>query len=114
MELKTDIWVGALIRRAQVGGAFATVVRRGDRDAGDVLVKIAKLDRTARLFTSTINGEGETVWLDLSAGSLGYAEADVDAYVRRRADDDPDVWVVEVEDREGRTFLTEPVLGQRE
>lgn len=109
MELKTDLWATALIRRAQVGGAFAAVVRRGDRDAGAVLVKIATLDGRARLYGAALNGEGETVWLDLSAGSLGDAEADVDAYARKRADTDPDLWVVEIEDRAGRTFLTEPI-----
>ncbi|HAJ02574.1 MAG TPA: DUF1491 domain-containing protein, partial [Brevundimonas sp.] len=40
MLLATDVWVGALIRRAQLGGAFATVARHGDARAGAVLVKI--------------------------------------------------------------------------
>lgn len=109
MLLKSDIWVGALIRRAQAAGAFAAVARRGDRDAGDVIVKVAKLDGTARLYAASINVEGETIWLDLSAGSLGDREADVDAYARRRGETDPDLWVVEIEDRAGRHFLTEPV-----
>lgn len=109
MELKTDVWIGALMRRAEIGGAFATVARRGDRDAGAVLVKVATLDGKARLYGPALNGEGETIWLDLSAGSLGNDERDVDAYARKRAASDPDLWVVEIEDRHGRTFLTEPI-----
>ena len=109
MELKTDFWAQALIRRAQVGGAFAVVARKGDVDGGAVLVKVAKLDGTARLYGPARDGDGERIWLDLSAGKLGDAEMDVDAYARKRAEDDPDLWVIEIEDRHGRHFLTEPV-----
>jgi hypothetical protein len=108
-ELKTDFWASALIRRAEIGGAFAGVVRKGDPDAGAVLVKVATLDRRARLYTSAFRGEGERVWVDLSAGALGDDEANVDAYARRRAENDPDLWIVEIEDRQGRHFLTEPI-----
>jgi hypothetical protein len=107
--LKTEIWVQALIRRAQAGGAFATLLRRGDADAGATLVKVASLDGRARLYAPAMGGDGERVWLDLSAGRLGDAEADVDAEARRRAEQDRDLWIVEVEDRAGRTFLTEPI-----
>ena len=48
--LSTDVWVGALIRRAQAGGAFATVVRKGDERGGTVLVKVFNpIERSARL-----------------------------------------------------------------
>lgn len=110
-QLKTEFWVGALIRRAQGGGAFAGVVRRGDGDAGAVLVKVATLDRRARLYAPAQNGEGERIWLDLSAGPLGDEEAAVDDHVAKRAARDPDLWIVEIEDRAGRHFLTEPVEG---
>jgi hypothetical protein len=109
VELKTDFWASALIRRAEIAGAFAAVVRKGDADAGAVLVKVATLDGRARLYAPARNGEGERIWLDLSAGSLGDREGDVDAAVRKRSETDPDLWVVEVEDKHGRHFLTEPV-----
>lgn len=108
-ELKTDFWASALIRRAQMGGAFAGVVRKGDTDAGAVMVKVATMDGKARLYGPARNGEGERIWLDLSAGPLGNVEADVDAHIRKRADTDPDLWVIEVEDKLGRHFLLEPV-----
>lgn len=108
-ELKTDFWASALIRRAQIGGAFAGVVRKGDTDAGAVMVKVATMDGKARLYGPARNGEGERIWLDLSAGPLGDVEAEVDAHIRKRADTDPDLWVIEVEDKLGRHFLQEPV-----
>jgi hypothetical protein len=108
-ELKTDFWASALIRRAEIGGAFAGVVRKGDTDAGAVLVKVATMNGKARLYGPARDGEGERIWLDLSAGSLGDVEADVDGYIRKRAVSDPDLWVIEIEDRHGRHFLMEPV-----
>ncbi|MGE0596606.1 MAG: DUF1491 family protein [Hyphomonadaceae bacterium] len=108
-ELKTEFWVHALIRRAQVAGAFAAVARKGDVDAGAVLVKVATLDGKARLYAPARDGEAERIWIDLSAGSLGADEGDVDAYARKRAETDPDLWVVEIEDRAGRSFLLERV-----
>jgi hypothetical protein len=109
VELKTEFWVSALIRRAQIAGVFAAVARKGDPDAGAVLVKVATLDGRARLYAPARAGGEERVWLDLSAGALGENEPNVDAYARRRADTDPDLWVVEIEDKQGRTFLTERI-----
>jgi hypothetical protein len=109
VELKTDFWVSALIRRADIAGVFVAIARKGDGDAGAVLVKVATLDGRARLYAPARAGEEERVWLDLSAGALGDLETDVDAYARRRAETDPDLWVVEIEDKQGRTFLTERI-----
>ena len=108
-ELKTDFWTSALIRRAQIGGAFAAVARKGDPDGGAVLVKVATLDGRARLYAPARGGDGERIWLDLSAGKLGEDEQKVDAYARQRAETDPDLWVVEIEDKQGRHFLMERV-----
>jgi len=105
--LSTDIWVGALIRRAEMGGAFAVVARKGDARAGAVLVKL--VDRradTVRLYAEALRGEGERVWMQTQPGA---GDAELDAYVARAARIDPDLWVVEIEDVQGRHFLTEPV-----
>ena len=107
MLLSTDIWVGALIRRAEQGGAFAVVARKGDARAGAVLVKV--VDRRAgeaRLYAEALHGEGERFWMQPAAGRT---EDELDAYVARAARIDPDLWLVEIEDLQGRHFLTEPV-----
>ena len=107
MLLSTDIWVGALIRRAEIGGAFAVVVRKGDARAGAVLVKVLnRSDGTARLYAEATRKDGERVWMQ---PQLTDQEQDLDRYIERAARIDPDIWVVEIEDREGRHFLTEPV-----
>ncbi len=107
MILSTDVWVGALIRRAELAGAFATVAHKGDPRAGAVLVKV--LDRrkgTARLYAEAVGADGERMWMRPARAE---AEAELDAYVERARRVDPDLWVVEIEDTQGRHFLTESV-----
>jgi len=107
MLLSTDIWVSALIRRAELGGAFGVVARKGDARAGAVLVKVLnRTDGTARLYAEATRMDGERVWMQ---PQLTDQEPDLDRYIERAARIDPDIWVVEIEDREGRHFLTEPV-----
>lgn len=108
-RLPTSVWADALIRRAQLAGAGVFVVQKGEASRGDVLLKVASLDGEARAYRPQTNMEGEQVFLDLSAQGVGPDEADVDAYLARAKDRDRDLWIIEIEDREGRHFLTEPV-----
>jgi len=107
MQLSTDIWVSALIRRAELAGAFAMVERKGDARAGAVLVKVLNRPQgTARLYAEATRMDGERVWMQ---PALSDQEPDLDRYIERAVRVDPDIWVVEIDDREGRHFLTEPV-----
>jgi hypothetical protein len=105
--LSTDLWVAALIRRVEQGGAFATVARKGDPRAGAVLVKlIDRREGWTRLYAEAVRGDGERVWMQPAAAQ---EETGVDAYIDRSRRIDPDLWVVEIDDVHGRHFLTEPV-----
>ena len=106
-RLKTSIWVSALIRRAEIGGAAAYVARKGEPDAGAVLVKVALLDGRARVWSSAYGGDGHRRWMK-ATGAEYVSEPDADAYIARARSRDSDLWVVEIEDRQGRDFLTEP------
>ncbi len=107
MLLSTDLWASALIRRAELAGAFATVVRKGDPRAGAVLVKVMnRRAGEARLYAEALRGDGERIWMQPAASQ---AEPDLDAYIERQVRIDPDIWVVEIDDVQGRHFLTESV-----
>lgn len=107
MLLSSDLWVSALIRRAEQGGAFAVVVRKGDPRAGAVLVKVLNREAGAtRLYAEATRMDGEPVWMQPARSE---EEPDLDAYIERAIRIDPDVWVVEIDDRTGRHFLTERV-----
>lgn len=102
MRLKSDIQAKAVIRTAQAAGAFAAVVRRGDSDAGDLVVKVNRLDGTAQLFARYPQADGR--FLFSPASDTPEPEGRVDEALQRRLQTDPDLWVVEVEDRQGRSF----------
>lgn len=111
MRLASEIWVSALIRRAFAAGAGAMVRRRGDATAGAIWVVVDRLDGTVDLHVpqpqSEIDeGRGddrrfETV---LDRAPSTEASARIDKEVRF----DSDLWVVEIEDRDGRCFIDPP------
>ena len=107
MLLSTDLWVSALIRRAELGGAFATVARKGDPRAGTVIVKAFDTsNRRARLYSEAFGPDGERLWMQPVESE---SESELDQYLERQIGYDPDLWIVEIEDREGRHFITEKV-----
>ena len=107
LQLNTDLWVYALIRRANQGGAFATVARKGDSRGGSVLVKqVNRRAGVTRLYAEATRADGEAVWMQPRNST---DEAELDAYIERAIRIDPDLWVVEIDDRDGRHFLVEPV-----
>lgn len=108
-RLSTRIWVDALMRRAQVAGAAAFVVQRGEESRGDVLIKVSDLSGGARAYVPRTSMEGDRVFVDLEVQGIGPEEPSVDDYVARARDRDRDLWIIEIEDREARHFLTEPV-----
>ena len=105
-RLKTSIWVSALIRRAELSGASAFVARKGEPDSGAVIVKFALLDGTARVWSSSYGRDGQRRWVHATGAAL-VSDADAEAYVARARARDSDLWVVEIEDKHGRDFLTE-------
>lgn len=106
-RLAAKFWVQAYMARLEFAGIPAYVVAHGDDTAGAVLVKLATLDGQAVAFQRSFDlMSGDRKWVVLAEGE----EASVDAALRRQREFDPDVWVVEVEDRQGRHMLDEPGL----
>ena len=110
MRLKSEIWVKAYLRSCAAAGAPAFVIRHGDDDAGAIFIKVSRLDGTARLFgpaPAGLEADGairDRQWV-AHIDREGASEADVETYLGRQAEFDSDLWVVEVEDRQGRHFL---------
>jgi len=109
MRLKTNIWVAAYLRRCQGAGMFGAIRRRGAEEAGAVFVKIALMDGTAMLFTPA----PQTVYDDarpidrffVAISPQPVTEASVEDRLAKEIRFDPDAWIIETEDKEGRHFL---------
>ena len=108
MRLRTDIWIQALLRRVYAAGAYGAIVQKGEEQAGAMLIKIAPLDGTAWVLSGLWSPEGEREWMTIT-GPAPVPESEADALLKRQAARDPDIWIVEIEDRQGRHFLDEKV-----
>jgi hypothetical protein len=107
-RLKAGIFVRALLRRVQVVGASAFVVRSGAEEAGAIILKIAKLDGTVLVLNQVRDAKGELAWAQPLASWTDEKRAT--EWCDKQVKFDPDLWIVEIEDREGRTFVDEPVV----
>ncbi|MGR3562855.1 MAG: DUF1491 family protein [Heliomarina sp.] len=107
-RLAAEFWVQAYLTRLRLNDIPAFVVARGDDTAGAVLVKLNTLDGQARAFQRSFDlMTGARNWAVLTEGQ----EPEVDAAIARQRGFDPDLWVIEVEDRAGRHLLDEPGLA---
>lgn len=108
-RLASGLWVSAYLTRLRLADLPVYVTAKGDATAGAVIVKSATLDGRARAYTRMFDFMAdERKWVVLAEG----AEAEVDQAVARARANDPDLWVIEVEDRAGRTLLEQEGLSQ--
>ena len=123
MRLTAEIWVSAYLTRLRQIEVPAFIVQKGDATAGAVLIKLNTLDGQACCYQRSFDlmtgarkrmvpakgaGEGAFTTVSRSADELSVQE--VDASVAKQRSFDPDLWVIEVEDKDGRHLLDEPGL----
>jgi hypothetical protein len=94
-RVKAGLWVSMALRLGQSDGRFGTVIRKGDADAGGVLV-VLRHDRQVSVLSQARSAEGELMWLR-ATGPGWVDDSTADAYIARQVKFDPDLWVVEFE-----------------
>lgn len=105
-RLRSDFWVSAYLRRCGVEGIDAALRKRGAAEAGAIFVKIDHLDGTASLYGPAPQLFVEDGDQRLFASILqGVTPLDVEERMTRELRFDSDLWLVEIDDREGRHFL---------
>jgi hypothetical protein len=110
MRLRSDIFVSAYMRRCMLEGAPAYLRRRGAAEAGAIFVKVDRLDGTCVLLGPAPQSEvAAEPGVDRLFSRLHEAASipvpDAEARLAREVRFDPDLWVVEVEDRAGEPRL---------
>lgn len=108
MRVTSGLWVAAFIRRCYREGAPAVVMRRGSEEAGAIFVVVDRLDGSNDLYAPAPQTEfseaapSDRLFQRVLEGQGGEA---IRSAIEREVRFDPDVWVVAVEDRDGRALL---------
>ena len=109
MRLKTSLWVAAYLRRCQVAGVFGAVRKRGADEGGAIFVKVALMDGKAQLYMPAPQSlyddsrPSERFFVPISPQPV--AEGEIEERLAKERRFDPDAWIIETEDKEGRHFL---------
>lgn len=107
-RLATHLWVAAHLAQASQRGIPMVVVRRGDRSRGAVMLKLHHLGHGWLVLNQTRRDE-RLGWLS-GTGVAPVAESEADRYIERQLRRDPDLWLIEVEDRHGHHWFDGPRL----
>jgi hypothetical protein len=102
-RLKTAIWVDAFLRQAMVNGQYGAVIHKGAEEAGSVLLVVNHLDGSHDLLEPppgpAYAEDGTRRFVKLNHTPQTWP--DIAERVNKKRKSDPDIWVVEVEDRNG-------------
>jgi hypothetical protein len=95
LRVKAGLWVQMALRMGDIEGRPGVVLRRGDADAGGIVVVLRA--RTGLCVLSQLRAaNAESAWLR-TTGAIPVEQELVDAYVARQIKFDPDLWVIEFE-----------------
>lgn len=106
MRVTSGFWVGVYLRRAMAEGCFTSVVKRGAEEAGAIFVILNSCNGEFSLF-----GPAPQTSFDEGSDRLfapvleNIDEIAVLDRLEREKKFDPDLWIIENEDRAARSFL---------
>lgn len=108
-KLNAGIWVSALIRMAQAAGDFATIAKKGDETAGQVLLVARRRNGHVQVYSRTMNSRGDYSWtvaVESDAEELGK----VNDYLERQQRYDPDLWIVDLDTDNPERFVVDELI----
>ena len=105
-RLPPRLEVPALMRRAQTEGGFATVLRKGDPEGGALLLLVSSRGRHFACLERILAVSGAYEWHQLGPGDSADSD-EVAAFLAKRRQFDPDLWLVELDIAEPERFVAE-------
>jgi hypothetical protein len=108
LRLRTDFWVAVLRRRAEQAGAYVSIARRGAEEAGAVFIIVDRRDGSLDLYgpaPQSVFEEGRPADRLFSLIAAGVPAAAAEARMQQELRFDPDLWLIDIEDKEARAFV---------
>ena len=102
--LPAHLEVNALIRRAGAEGGFASVIRKGEQDAGTILLILTERGANPRVFERMPQLDGARKWV-LTRSQNTENKKELEDWLTRRADQDQDLWIVELDIANGERLI---------
>lgn len=103
-RLPAHLEVSGLIRAVDSAGGFATVIARGERDGGTILVVCCARGADMKLFERMPRPDGTREWT-LSKRQDIENPFEFSEYLQRRRRQDPDLWIVELDIAHAERFI---------
>lgn len=102
MRLKTEIIIAAELKHAQSLGLFATIIKKGDENAGQIYILVNKNNSEFILigppFGTSFNHDGQKLW-SYPLGQAPLSQLEIDDYLNKIRNFDPDIYILEIEDK---------------
>lgn len=96
-SLKSELWIKSQIRTCDLNFLSAVVIRRGDSDAGAILLKMSRLSTGTEVYTQVRDPNGQRAWM-CGTGKEPVSDSEASAFIEKQSKYDPDLWVLEIED----------------
>jgi hypothetical protein len=106
VRLPAHMEVGGLVRRINAQGGFATVIRKGEPDAGTILLVLTENGANLRVYERMPQVDGKRKWLLSKSQDVDLKE-EINEYLSRRSIQDRDLWIVELDIPDGERFIPE-------
>lgn len=96
--------MGALVRQVHAAGGFAAVLHKGEADGGTILLVLLDRGQPARVYERMPQLDGSRAWT-LSRAEDSANKTELSEWLDRRSQQDPDLWIVELDIANGERFI---------
>ena len=101
-RLRSKIWVQAYLKRLELQTIAAYVTAHGDDHSGAILIKVMKMDGSAKLYQKAFDLQNNrNAWVKILDG----LDVEIDNLLEKQKANDPDLWVIEIENADGQNYL---------
>ena len=101
VRVTTEFWVSVYKKKLEVEGIPMFIIKKGDTEAGAILVRVSDLRGSSKLYSQTSDLSGTRSWIELFSG----LDNEIESILKKQIKTDPDIWVIEIEQNKGINLL---------